>query len=124
MKTPVKISTIVFDKTGTLTKGSHEVVRIVALSNKYSKDELLQYTASIESASEHHISKGLMKATESRNIDILPSNDFLYEAGVGVSGRIGDRSIHVGGYLLLAKLNIKPPQDLVEESETKNIYGH
>jgi Cu2+-exporting ATPase len=114
-----KISTIVFDKTGTLTKGSHEVERIVALSDIYSKEELLQYTASIESASEHHISKGLKKATESGNIDLLPSSDFFYEAGVGVRGSVGNKNIEVGGFLMLESLNIKPPQDLVDEAETK-----
>lgn len=113
------ISTIVFDKTGTLTKGSHEVVRIVSLSDHYNKTELLRYAAAVESPSEHHISKGLQRKSKQENLDISPVQDFKYEAGIGVSGKVDGKQIQAGGFVLLEKLNIEPPEDKDEGIETK-----
>lgn len=113
------ITTIVFDKTGTLTKGSHEVVRIVPLSNKYSETELLQYATAVESASEHHISKGLRRKTDEENLKAPASHDFKYEAGVGVSGTVNGKKVQAGGFVLMEKLNLTPPEDSNDEIETK-----
>ena len=49
-----KITTIVFDKTGTLTKGEFGVTRIETIG-AFTKNELLQYAASLEQSSEHPI---------------------------------------------------------------------
>jgi len=76
------ITTIVFDKTGTLTKGSHEVVRIVSLSENYQQNDILKYAASVESPSEHHISKGLQRKAKAENIDLLKVEGFEYQSGV------------------------------------------
>lgn len=114
-----KISTIVFDKTGTLTKGSHEVVRIVSLSEKYNKTELLKYATSVEIPSEHHISKGLQRKAKADNLEMFSVKDFKYESGVGVSGIVNDKKVQAGGFVLLEKLNITPPEDNDEGIETK-----
>lgn len=113
------ISTIVFDKTGTLTKGTHEVVRIVSLSDNYAQDKILQYAASVESPSEHHISKGLQKKVKDDNTDLYKVEDFEYQTGVGVSGNVNNKKVKSGGFVLLEKLNITPPEDEDEGIETK-----
>lgn len=114
-----KISTIVFDKTGTLTKGSHEVTRMVSLNDKYSKNDLLQHAASVESPSEHHISKGLKRKAQELNVEIFPVKDFEYNAGVGVSGIVNGKSVQAGGFLLLEQLKIAPPVDEESSIATK-----
>lgn len=113
------ITTIVFDKTGTLTKGSHEVVRIVSLSENYPQNDILQYAASVESPSEHHISKGLQRKAKAENIDLLKVEGFEYQSGIGVSGKVQDKKVQAGGFVLLEKLNITPPEDKDEGIETK-----
>ena len=113
------ISTIVFDKTGTLTKGSHEVVRVVSLSEQYDKTELLRYATAVESPSEHHISKGLQRKAKQDSLDISSVQDFKYEAGVGVNGKVNGKQVQAGGFVLLEKLNITPPEDIDEGIETK-----
>ena len=113
------ISTIVFDKTGTLTKGSHEVIRIVSLSDNYTQNEILQYATSVESPSEHHISKGLQRKAKAENIDLLKVEDFEYQSGVGVRGKVNGKEVKGGGFVLLEKLNITPPEDKDEGIETK-----
>ena len=114
-----KISTIVFDKTGTLTKGSHEVVRIVTLTEKFSNNDLLKYAASVESPSEHHISKGLQRKAKAQNISLFKVEDFKNQVGVGVSGNINGKKVQSGNFVLLDKLNIKPPEDKGTGMETK-----
>jgi Cu2+-exporting ATPase len=114
-----KISTIVFDKTGTLTKGSHEVVRIVPLSSKYDKTELLKYATAVESPSEHHISKGLRRKAKEENIEILPVSNFKYNAGIGVSGTVNGKKVQAGGYLLMEQLKLSVSEDKDQGVETK-----
>lgn len=114
-----KISTIVFDKTGTLTKGSHEVMRIVSLSDNYDKTEILRYAATVEGPSEHYISRGLQRKVEAENLKLLKVDDFKYQSGVGVSGTVDGKRIEAGGYILLEKLNIVPPNDKKTDIETK-----
>lgn len=114
-----KITTIVFDKTGTLTKGSHEVVRIVSLSQEYDEKTLLKYATSVEISSEHHISKGLKRKADEEELEIPSCQNFNYEAGVGVSGEVNGKKVQAGGFVLLKNLNIEPPQDEKEGIETK-----
>jgi len=114
-----KISTIVFDKTGTLTKGSHEVVRVVTLSDNYTKEDILKYGASVESPSEHHISKGLQRRAEADKISLFKVENFEYESGIGVNGRVNGKKVYAGGFLQLEKLGIEPPKDEEEGIETK-----
>lgn len=113
------ITTIVFDKTGTLTKGSHEVVRLVSLSENYDETEILKYAAAVERPSEHHISKGLQRKVKSENLEINEVHGFKYESGVGVSGEVNGKKVQAGGFVLMEKLNRTPPEDEKEGIETK-----
>lgn len=114
-----KISTIVFDKTGTLTKGSHEVTKVKVLDTNYSENDLLKIATAVESPSEHHISKGLVRKTKELSIDYPNVTDFEYHAGIGVSGMIEGKKIQAGGFVLLDKLNIEAPNDNDNSIETK-----
>lgn len=113
------ITTIVFDKTGTLTKGSHEVVRIESLSPEYDKMKLLRIATAVESQSEHHISKGLMRKVKQLKIAIPKVDNFEYKAGVGVSGIVEGKQVYAGGFLMLEELGITPPIDKDQDVETK-----
>src|SRR5690625_2359179 len=114
-----KISTIVFDKTGTLTKGSHEVTRMVSLSSKYDKTEVLKYAAAVESPSEHHIAQGLKRKAKEEKIELPAITDFTYNAGVGVHGTVNGKEVHAGGFLLLEQMNKSVDEDKEEGIETK-----
>ncbi|WP_183495693.1 copper-translocating P-type ATPase [Neolewinella aquimaris] len=114
-----KITTIVFDKTGTLTEGSHEVTRIVPLDPAYGEAELLRYATAVESSSEHHISKGLQRRARADGLKVPASTDFVYEAGVGVSGTVNGRKVRAGGYPMLEGIGIPAPEEENETIETK-----
>lgn len=53
------VSVVVFDKTGTLTKGNFKVTDITPKQN-INKEELLKYTAYVESFSNHPIAKSII----------------------------------------------------------------
>ncbi|HEY6977806.1 MAG TPA: heavy metal translocating P-type ATPase [Chitinophagaceae bacterium] len=92
-----KLTTIIFDKTGTLTKGSHEVQKIIAQSNSYASDEILQYAAAVQQHSEHYIARGILKKLKEKNLSLWQSTDFKYMQGVGVSAIVNGKQVIAAG---------------------------
>ena len=96
-ETTRKLSIIIFDKTGTLTEGSHNVQKIIPLTDKYSGDQLLQYAAAVQQNSEHHIAHGVMKALKEKNLELWQSQNFEYMQGIGVKGIVNGKNMVVAG---------------------------
>lgn len=126
-----KITAIVFDKTGTLTKGSHEVTKVKPLKEGVSENDVLSIAAAVESPSEHHISKGLIKKAQEDDIDYPEVKEFNYIPGLGVEGKVDGKNVKAGGYALLEKENVKFEEDQEEGVETKifvlvdgELYGY
>ncbi len=95
-----KINRIIFDKTGTLTKGHFVITEYYNYSSLDDK-ELLDIVSNIESNSSHPISKAFtvtnkLEVTDYKNID-----------GIGIVGKIGNDTYHLGSKKLLTYLNIK-----------------
>src|SRR4029079_16057161 len=88
-----RLTTIIFDKTGTLTKGSHEVQKVLPLSDKFTEVEVLQYAASVQQNSEHHIAHGILRKLKQQNLELWPVSDFNYMQGIGVSGTVKGRHV-------------------------------
>ena len=90
------VNTIVFDKTGTITEGQPIVTDIVSLHAGYTEEEILRYSASIESYSEHPLAEAIVKKHGDAG-GRLEVHDFRALEGVGVEGRIN------GNYVILRK---------------------
>lgn len=88
-----RLTTIIFDKTGTLTKGSHEVQKVISLSDKYTEDEILQYAASVQQNSEHHIAHGILRKLKEKNVQLWRVDDFNYMQGIGVRGIVNGKNV-------------------------------
>ena len=104
LETLSKVGYVVFDKTGTLTKGNFKVVDIRV--NKYSKDELLEYTSLAEAFSTHPIALSI-KEEYAKEIDIKRVKDIQEIAGIGISAVVDDKKVYVGNEKMLAKFKIK-----------------
>ena len=88
------IKEIVFDKTGTLTKGEFEVEKIESY-NGYSEEEVLEYAALGENASNHPIAVAILKKyNQVVNSDRVI--DFEEIAGKGISFKVDNKQIKVG----------------------------
>lgn len=104
---------VVMDKTGTLTKGVFEVTAIEPKA-PYSKEELLEIAAYVESYSSHPISKSLKEAY-AKEIDILSVTDVEEISGQGVIAHYKDKSVAIGNEKLMNHLHI--------ETEVPNEIG-
>lgn len=119
-----KLTTIIFDKTGTLTYGSHEVQQIISLSDQYSADDLLQYTAAIQQNSEHYIAKGILNRLKETRLSLWSSSGFKYEEGIGVSGIVNGKKITAAGpnyFTRQGKPVPKIPTQINQKTETVNF---
>ena len=113
-----KITTIVFDKTGTLTKGEFGVTRIESFGT-ISKNELLQYAASLEQSSEHPIAVGVMQKAKEEKLEIFKTENFNAITGKGVEANINGKNVKVvsPGYLKEKQIGI-PTNSISSEAET------
>lgn len=114
-----KLTTIIFDKTGTLTEGSHKVQKIISLSDRFNENEILQYAASVQQNSEHHIAHGILKILKERNLPLWKVDDFNYMQGIGVSGNVNDKKIFSVGPNYFKQNNLSSPS--IPNSIDQNI---
>lgn len=100
-----KIDTIILDKTGTITKGEPEVTDIITVK-KIEEDRLLQIAASGEKGSEHPLGEAIVKAAESRDIDLLRSESFSAIPGSGIEIVIDGNPVLIGNKKLMSDRKI------------------
>ncbi len=117
-----RIKTVVLDKTGTITKGSFEVTSIIA------KDEsrLLQLAYSVESKSEHPLSKAVCKYAKEMGVSLLEPSEFKASVGRGVQG-IADNTLVRGGnaeFMIneIGKENLEAAQALAKQGNTPLFF--
>ncbi len=95
-----RINTVVFDKTGTITKGKPEVTDIEIISEKFSRDEILRYAASLENTSTHPLADAIVKYAQSISISLVKVINSNSITGKGLEGEIDGNQIKIGQKLL------------------------
>ena len=100
-----RIQAIIFDKTGTLTKGEFGVTDVLIFDSQIDRNELLRFTASVESHSEHPIAKGIVASVGNKS----SVSNFKAIPGKGTEGVVEGKSIKVvsPGYLHEHNLTMK-----------------
>jgi len=113
-----RISAIVFDKTGTLTKGEFGVSNAVALSNRYSKEVILELAAAVEAHSEHPIAKGIVNEVENPK----KAENFKSIPGKGAQAEVEGKRVKVvsPGYLRENKISVDSSK--IEEEGKTVVY--
>ena len=94
IETAGRADTILLDKTGTVTIGKSEVTGVVTLSG--TTDELLLIAASVESASEHPLSKAIITYAGEHGIMPVKAQDFVSVPGRGVSAMVNQKICYAG----------------------------
>ncbi|MBP5706950.1 MAG: cation-translocating P-type ATPase, partial [Spirochaetales bacterium] len=106
--------TVVFDKTGTLTTGRMAVTAVKSLSSYYTDNDILALAAAAEKYSEHPIAQAIRNAfaeqsqsdaagrwlDNAKQTPIL--TDYSETAGHGVTAKLGNNTICVGGRSILS----------------------
>jgi P-type Cu2+ transporter len=112
-----KLDVVLFDKTGTLTKGEHGVTDIWPTKG-YSKNDILQLTASLEQNSEHIVGKGIVKEAKSKKIGLKRVEKFSAIPGFGVKGHIvGEGEFVAVSHRYLSDNSINLPDDIGKHSQ-------
>lgn len=94
LETAGRADTILLDKTGTVTIGKPEVTDVITLSG--TREDLLTVAASVESASEHPLSKAVITYAEENGITFVKAQEFSAFPGRGVSASINGKICYAG----------------------------
>jgi heavy metal translocating P-type ATPase len=99
------VSTVVVDKTGTVTSARPEVSDVIAEAG-FTADDVLALAASLDQASSHVAAEALVRAATARGLTLTLPQSVVEDPGRGLSGRVGDRQIVLGGSgYVLSKLS-------------------
>ncbi|MEM3004756.1 MAG: copper-translocating P-type ATPase, partial [Candidatus Bathyarchaeia archaeon] len=115
-----KLRTVVLDKTGTLTKGEPSVTDVIAVSN-YGVDQVLAFSASAESGSEHPIGEAIVHAARDKSLTIPHLESFEALPGRGVAATCSGKKILLGNRRLMMenKLPIAHIESRIRELESQ-----
>ena len=107
-----KTDTFVFDKTGTLTKGNFKVTN--AISEQYSKEELLFFASMAEVYSSHPIALSIIEEYNllCEDPEATQISDIEEFAGFGVRAIINKKEVLVGNERLLLEHHIAIPNHI------------
>jgi heavy metal translocating P-type ATPase len=120
-----EINAFIFDKTGTLTLGSPEVAEVFSLEPaKYSKDKILEISASLDQLSNHILAKSLTKFARSNTKLSLQYPENLKEYfGDGVEGSLQNSKYFFGKLNFLKKQNVKISDQVFAEHQKMQEQG-
>ncbi|MGZ8161810.1 MAG: copper-transporting P-type ATPase, partial [Methylobacter sp.] len=100
-----KVDTLVVDKTGTLTEGKPKLITVETVNN-FTRNDVLAFAASLESASEHPLAAAIVKAVEEQGLTLMQVNDFQSLTGRGVTGTVNGHQVALGNAQLMAESGI------------------
>ena len=118
LETLEKVDTLVVDKTGTLTEGKPRLVTVEGGEEV----ELLGLAASLERGSEHPLAAAVVARAQAKGLLLRPVTGFQARTGLGVTGRVGGRTVALGSQALLEELGA-PPGPLAERAEMLRREG-
>jgi Cu+-exporting ATPase len=110
-----KVNTLVFDKTGTLTEGKPTVESVITVSGG-NETELIRLVASLEQGSEHPLGAAVVTAARENQIALSSATDFQSHTGLGVSGKVGGKTVSAGNEKLFDKQKL-PLYSLKQKAE-------
>ena len=118
-----KIDTVVFDKTGTLTYGNLKISKVL----NYNSDSLLMTkVSSIESMSNHPISRAFNEFKKENKLETFEVSNFEELAGFGLKGDINNKTYYLGNNKLFSLLNIankhQNDENLLKKDGNSIIY--
>jgi len=94
LETAHRLTTVLFDKTGTVTMGTPSLTDWLPLEG--AGDTELALAASVESGSEHPISRAIVDGARSRGLTVREPEDVQTVSGFGIEGRVDGRTLKIG----------------------------
>lgn len=116
-----EVDTVIWDKTGTLTRGQHVVRGVTSLNGN--DDALIATAAAVEMDSEHPLAHAIVEAAQEQSLSIPTAQDFVAQAGRGVSARIDGAEWIVGGPRVLRESGADLPGAISAWQDEWNAQG-
>lgn len=116
-----EVDTVVFDKTGTLTQGHPQVTDIIPTEG-VSGSDLLFYAACAESASEHPLAQGIVRASIEKGFSPIDPAQFKALSGSGVDATVKGFRIRIGTLSLINEF-LTPPKEILSAAEKLAAQG-
>ena len=88
--------TLIFDKTGTLTYGRPRVTEILSAPG-FTRENLLQTTASLEQFSKHPLAGAVTQAARDERLVLLDVSEIREIPGEGLQGMVGEHRVTITG---------------------------
>ncbi len=117
-----KLTVVLFDKTGTLTRGAFGLTRFDTLEEAFTKEDVLQMAAAIESASEHPIGAGIVRKADEMKLGRMDVSGFENITGQGVRAQIADTEYVIAGPGFLKKNNLEIPANLENNGSETLVF--
>jgi len=105
-----KVDTLVVDKTGTLTEGKPRLIDVTPRKTMREND-LLQFVASLERASEHPLAGSIIAAAKQRDLTLANVVDFHSHSGKGITGIVEGKHIAAGNEQLMRDQSVSIPDE-------------
>lgn len=105
LETLESLDVLVVDKTGTLTEG-RPALSTLETSSAITKDEALSFAASLELGSEHPLGTAIIRHAKDNKIKMTEPDNFQSHSGMGVSGSLDNRALHLGNRALMTDAGI------------------
>ena len=104
-----RVRMVALDKTGTLTHGRFDVTDVVPVQGA-SESELLAWAASAEKRSPHPLAQAVVRAAETRGLEVVPAESLTSHLGKGLVAVADGAHIEVGTPELFDALGARPPE--------------
>ncbi|AYJ84752.1 cadmium-translocating P-type ATPase (plasmid) [Sphingomonas paeninsulae] len=102
-----KVDTLVIDKTGTLTEGKPKLIATETLG-AVEETDLLSLAATVEGQSEHPLAYAIVMAAKDKGLKLDAVADFASQTGLGVTARVGGRSVTIGNAAQMKRIGADP----------------
>lgn len=110
LESAYRINSIVFDKTGTLTIGKPVVTDVVMLDSAFKEDEAIYMAGVAEQGSEHPLARAVIEKAKEGGRQLEEVKDFNAMQGMGLSGVVKGRTVHIGNLALMKQLGVSTDQ--------------
>ena len=100
-----KVDIVAFDKTGTLTLGHPRLTSLLVVGGM-TESEILRIAASLQSGSEHPLSRAVVRLAQERGLAFDTPNNVHSLPGRGSEGELGSRHFLIGSLRWMKELDI------------------
>lgn len=115
LETAKKVDVLLMDKTGTLTEGNFSVKDYRSFDKQYTADQVLTYVAALEQDSTHPLATGILTKAKELKLDLPKASQVENIAGIGLKGKVAEKSVKVTSVSYLKKNQISYDTELFNQ---------